>query len=268
MVTTNRRTWLRTFVSGLFLAITFASVRPATAAANNINLVPTISQISVVNGQLVAAGTATATINGQTFTRSFSGVPVNLSLAQDQSGAGACPILDLSLAPIDLNLLGLVVQTSPICVQITAYENGGLLGDLLCSVANALNGGLSLDQILSGLLPGLSPADVTDLLTGVTDLLNNVLGQLLGSTLTGITPFQHGANCSILHLELGPVDLNLLGLEVFIDNCSGDNITVDIKGQTGQNKLLGNLLCGLLGNGGLSLGSTLGDLLNQLLLGL
>jgi hypothetical protein len=263
MESTSRRSWLSVVFSGLVIALTLASAR-ATSAQNNINLIPTISNISVVNGQLVASGTATATLNGQTYTRNFSGVPVNLALAPDQTGAGACPILDLSLAPIDLNLLGLVVQTSPICLDITAHQNAGLLGDLLCSVANALNGGLSLDQILAGLAPGITGTDVTNLLTGLTDVLNQALGSLLGSTLTDIIPFAHGANCSILHLELGPLDLNLLGLEVTLDNCAGGNVTVDIKGQTGRNKLLGNLLCGLLGNGGLNLGTTLGELLNQL----
>jgi len=264
MVSKSRRSWLGHIISGLFVALTFASAG-AASAQNSINLVPTITNIRVENGHLVASGTATAVINGQTYTRGFNGVPVSLNVAADQTGAGACPILDLSLAPIDLNLLGLVVQTSPICLQITAYDGGGLLGDLLCSVANALNGGLSLDQILGGLVAGISPADVTDLLNGVTGLLNQALGSLLGSTITSIIPFQHGANCSILHLELGPLDLTLLGLEVTLDNCAGDNVTVDIKGQTGQNKLLGNLLCGLLGNGGLNLGTTLGGLLNQLL---
>jgi len=252
---------------GIVLALlTVSAFAPvAEAADNSINLVPNISNITVQNGQLVAAGTVTATVNGQTFTRAFSGVPVSLGLAPDQTGAGACPILDLSLAPINLNLLGLVVQTSPICLQITAFEAGGLLGDLLCTVANALNGGVSLDQILGGLVSGLSPADITDLLGGLTNLLNMALGQLLNSALTEIIPFAHGANCAILHLELGPLDLNLLGLKVILDNCANGPVTVDIKGQTGANKLLGNLLCGLLGNGQLGLGATLQQLLGQLL---
>ena len=68
-----------------------------------------------------------------------------------QVAGAACPVLDLSLGPIDLTLLGLNVQTSPICLTITAYQNGGLLGALLCDIANLLNGGLSLNQILAGL---------------------------------------------------------------------------------------------------------------------
>jgi hypothetical protein len=47
---------------------------------------------------------------------------------------GHCTILDLRLAPIHLNLLGLIVQTSEIHLRITADPEGGLLGQLLCGL--------------------------------------------------------------------------------------------------------------------------------------
>jgi len=54
--------------------------------------------------------------------------------------AGQCPILDLMVGPIDLDLLGLVVETSPICLNISAQSGpGNLLGNLLCSLTNLLN---------------------------------------------------------------------------------------------------------------------------------
>jgi hypothetical protein len=46
--------------------------------------------------------------------------------------------------------------------------------------------------------------------------------------------------CDILHLELGPIDLNLLGLVVHVDQ-----IVVDIDAQPGPGNLLGNLLCAI-----------------------
>src|SRR5205823_5339668 len=119
---------------------------------------------------------------GTTTTVPFT-APVTLGLAADQSAATDCPVLDLTLAPLHLDVLGLVVDTSQICLQIVAHHDGGLLGELLCSVGNLLNGGLSLDQILTGLgvtdpvtgavvLPGLTSVDLSGLLTGITDLLN------------------------------------------------------------------------------------------------
>jgi hypothetical protein len=55
--------------------------------------------------------------------------------------AGTCEVLELMLGPLDLNLLGLVVQLfgenrqSPVVLTITATEGGGVLGDLFCSVS-------------------------------------------------------------------------------------------------------------------------------------
>lgn len=74
--------------------------------------------------------------------------------------------------------------------------------------------------------------------------------------------------CDILNLVLGPLDLNILGLEIHLDQ-----VVLDIVAQPGPGNLLGNLLCavaGLLdGNplGGLLAGllGQLSDLLNQIL---
>ena len=73
---------------------------------------------------------------------------------------GTCQILHLELGPLDLNLLGLHVHLNRIVLDITAQAGGGLLGDLLCSIANLLHGGLKkvLDQLialLNQLLAGL-----------------------------------------------------------------------------------------------------------------
>jgi hypothetical protein len=118
-----------------------------------------------------ASRNVTAFIKGKTFTKTFSGVPINISLAQDQTGVIDCPILDLQLGPITVDLLGLVVETSPICLKITAFSGGGLLGDLLCGIATGLEGGIPLNVILAGL------GDLPNLLDGLTDLCNGALGR-------------------------------------------------------------------------------------------
>jgi len=276
-----RTTWRLALVVMLALLAT-ATPPPAEAApkpkprTTSISLVPTVTGINVANGQLVASGFVTATIKGTTTNVPFTGVPVNIALAQDQTGAAAagCPILDLTLGPINLNLLGLVVQTSPICLTITAYQGGGLLGDLLCSVAHLLDGGLTLQQILGGLglvdpltsaLLALTPGDVTNLLAGLTNLFNAALGNLLNAVLQAIDVVNAGHTCAILHLALGPVDLTLLGLNVHLDNCANGPVTVDITAVTGRGNLLGNLLCELLDGGLLNLGATLQGLLQQLI---
>ncbi|HET8647508.1 MAG TPA: ABC transporter substrate-binding protein, partial [Vicinamibacteria bacterium] len=70
-----------------------------------------------------------------------------------------------------------------------------------------------------------------------------------------------GGDCEILHLELGPLDLDLLGLVVHLDR-----VVLDIRAEPGAGNLLGNLLCAivnLLNNGGPL--SQLAQLLNRLL---
>jgi hypothetical protein len=72
-----------------------------------------------------------------------------------------CSILNLDIGAIHLDLLGLVIDLSPISLDITAVPGGGLLGDLLCGLANLLNGGglfqtiqrlvNQINQILRGL---------------------------------------------------------------------------------------------------------------------
>jgi hypothetical protein len=65
--------------------------------------------------------------------------------------------------------------------------------------------------------------------------------------------------CDILHLVLGPLDLDLLGLRVHLDR-----VVLDIVAATGAGNLLGNLLCAVTGllDGGL--GGLLGRLVNLL----
>jgi hypothetical protein len=67
--------------------------------------------------------------------------------------------------------------------------------------------------------------------------------------------------CPILHLELGPLDLNLLGLRIQLNQ-----VVLDITAIPGPGNLLGNLLCAIAGLlDGVDLGSVLGNLLQQLI---
>jgi hypothetical protein len=67
------------------------------------------------------------------------------------------------------------------------------------------------------------------------------------------------ASCDVLNLVLGPLDLDLLGLQVHLDR-----IVLNIVAQSGAGNLLGNLLCAVAGllDGGLN--GVLGRLVNLL----
>ena len=102
------------------------------------------------------------------------------------------------------------MQTSPICLVLTGFPNGGLLGQLLCGLANALNNGIPLVEFLGN----LPPDQLNTLVGGITDILNGTLPNLYNATLTSIQQVGIHHTCAILHLELGPLNLTLLGLNI------------------------------------------------------
>jgi hypothetical protein len=48
-----------------------------------------------------------------------------------------CPVLDLVLGPLHLDLLGLVVDLNQVHLTVTATQGGGILGNLFCSLSTA-----------------------------------------------------------------------------------------------------------------------------------
>jgi len=92
--------------------------------------------------------------------KNINGTPVTTRTAQS-GGRLTCDVLHLVLAPLDLDLLGLVVHLDRVVLDIVAKSGAGnLLGNLLCAVTGLLDGGLQ------GLLGRL------------TNLLNQILGVL------------------------------------------------------------------------------------------
>jgi hypothetical protein len=87
-----------------------------------------------------------------------------------------------------------------------------------------------------------------------TATVKSINGQGLSGRAVG--PAAGLATCDVLHLVLGPLDLDLLGLQVHLDK-----VVLDIVAATGAGNLLGNLLCAITG---LLDGGPLGGLLGQL----
>jgi hypothetical protein len=119
-----------------------------------------------------AVGTLKGRLKGRHVRRTGVRIPVSAAsfgetgLAQASQQPGTCRVLDLTLGPLDLNLLGLRVQLNQVHLQITAirsgFPGGGLLGDLLCGLSGLLAppspAGATLAQILNGILGLLRPA--------------------------------------------------------------------------------------------------------------
>ena len=116
-------------------------------------------KFSLANGVLEATGRLTGTLtsaDGTQLGRVNQVVTLPVSTTANAASAtnapAVCGILNLVLGPLNLNLLGLVVTLNQVHLTITAVPGAGnLLGNLLCAVANLLNGGGGLSA-LSALL--------------------------------------------------------------------------------------------------------------------
>jgi hypothetical protein len=114
-------------------------------------------------------------------------------------------------------------------------------------------GGFALDGdrlVLNGVLDGT-----------VRDAGGTTVGTVDDQAVT--LPVELQRECPILDLTLGPLDLDLLGLQIHLDR-----VVLDLTAISGPGKLLGNLLCaivGLLDSGDTAAAAPLIAQLNQLL---
>jgi len=108
-----------------------------------------IRQFSVQGDKIVAVGTLTGTI--QNAVGNVIGTVLRTLALPVIIGQADCDILHLELGPLDLDLLGLEVHLDRVVLDIDADPTGGLLGQLLCAVANLLDIGGPLADIV-GLL--------------------------------------------------------------------------------------------------------------------
>lgn len=117
----------------------------------------TIERFENRGGQAVAVGTLKGTLKNRRVRREGVRMPVSgFGVASAaQSSQLVCRILTLQLGPLDLNLLGLRIQLNRINLRITAIPGGGLLGDLLCGIANLLNPPAILGNDLAAVLNSL-----------------------------------------------------------------------------------------------------------------
>lgn len=127
-------------------------------------IVYTVAKVQITkfyyeNGQLLVDGGLFAP--GGALISAFSRAPATLTSSGGPTQP-TCPILDLDIGAIHLNLLGLVVDLAPVHLDIVAESGpGALLGNLLCA--------------LVGLLDQQSPLE-----TAITNLLNTINALLSG----------------------------------------------------------------------------------------
>ncbi len=196
-----------------------AIVDAARTPKNNSNLATVtslvINDVALSNEKLIANATLTGTLKKHAFSLPLV-LPITLTPSSSATPAAATPdtaapvqVLNLSLGPLNLSLLGLNIHlgavcsfgdTTPITAQVVAIPTGatytsggttytgGLLGDVLADVANLLNGGSPLSSLgtetnpLANSSTGLVGPEIDQLETGLAQILNQVLSGLTSST--------------------------------------------------------------------------------------
>jgi hypothetical protein len=223
------------------------TARASEQAPNSVQVHFVVAKFVTRGKQLVAIGRTIATY--QTSEGAYSTVKpfaANVlrvraargmsSVRTVQSATRICDVLNLTLGPLHLELLGLIVDLNRVVLTIKADSNGGLLGGLLCGLAGTA---------------GATPATAAQL-TKVAQAsgLAGANGPSFTVPLQTAAPGtqQAAAVCTVLDLTLGPLDLNLLGLMVHLGGGATGTDPVHLTITADPTKgLLGSLLCSLAG---------------------
>jgi len=226
------------------------AVAPAggKAIAGSVDTRMVIKRFSAVGRRIVGRGVAISTLrnaNGvvtSTTQKSF-GITLRTSrgrlLQQTQE---TCQILFLELEELDLTLLGLrvflrgAVPGEPVRLKLSAIRENGVLGRLFCdlaqstltTVAKAKAGASALNKRMSGARIMRAKA---------TLYAPNTQGS--SGMDSGMAEPPPGL-CEVLHLILGPLHLDLLGLVADLNK-----IALDLWAVPGTT--LGDLFCSLVG---------------------
>jgi len=229
------------------LAAALALAVPASADAatsSTLSMRAKITRFHATASGVVADGTLTGTLRSGTGV-SRDRASVRFRVAAKRRGR-RCDVITLRLAPLDLELLGVQVNTSHIKLDIYARK-GRVLGDLFCALAHAKVTFPRVARAMNARLDGRS-------------LRVFSASQSLPASAVQAQP----TSCQVLKLVLGPLHLDLLGLVVDLyGKTRRKPVIITINAQPDKG-LLGQLLCGLAGGGGVTDLAGLQSLLNSL----
>lgn len=243
---------MRKLVVAGFLALALAAVVAPSASADSPNVLASSSRLSLsakitsfraTAAGVIANGTLTGKLRSGT-SLSRESAPVRFAVVAKKSGT-RCNVLTLSLATLNLELLGVQVQTSAIHLNVYAVP-GAVLGDLFCALAHAK---VTFPRSAS-----------------VARALNARLHGHALPVFAASEPVASAAqtSCQVLKLVLGPLHLDLLGLVVELYGPNTTSPVVVTINAIPSEGLLGQLLCGLAGGTGVNSLSGLQSLLGSL----
>jgi hypothetical protein len=169
---------------------------------------------NVLSTAVDLANSATLAVNGVT--------PGSLDTS---TATGSTGVLDLFVSPVHLNLLGLLVDTAPIHLTVTANAGPGLvLGNAVTELANVFNPPLP------------DTLDIDTINARLEQLLADLNQQTAGIPSAPVTPVELAPG-QVLSLTVPPINVDLLGLML-----QTSAITVNATSQTGDGELLGNVV--------------------------
>jgi hypothetical protein len=211
-------------LAGLLALLVFVPAASASSPprSGKLNVNIAITKFRVANGKTTANGVATATLSDSAGGLTRIKQPISLAV---KSG-GSCRILSLVLDQLDLKLLGLDVHLGKVNLQVTGHKNSGVLGSLFCKLAQSrVKGKIAAARALT---KRVQSKPVRPLAFSVP--LRAVAAQSPSPT------------CQVLTLVLGPLNLDLLGLVVDLNQ-----VNLNITATRGQGAL-GDLFCQLADN--------------------
>jgi hypothetical protein len=209
------------------MAAALLAVPASAQASDELTITAKITSFSAQRDGLVANGVMTGTLrSGGDVSKETS--RIRLRVSQRRTG-NRCDILTLNLDQLFLELLGARVETSAINLELYGKRRGAILGRLFCALSRAK---ISFPRAASAMNRKLD---------------GRPLRVMAAATDVPAQAADHQGTCQVLKLILGPLHLDLLGLNV---DLYGKNkrspVTVTIAALPGHG-LLGDVLCSLAG---------------------
>ena len=260
--------------AGLAAVVRTADARPTGPTAGASKVAGTVSARMVINRfravgkRVIGQGTVISTYKDAAGVTTVKRKPFRLTIRERHNGRirhrmsysavqqeePLCHVLLLEVGEVDLTLAGLHATlrafnpAEPIQVRIQARRSGGVLGRLFCDLAQ---GGGALPtarkaQFAARTLTRRTGGNTIMRASATVYAPDQTTSGSAGTTYSahgGVTPNapqapMQVAECDVLHLILGPVHLDLLGLIVDINK-----VVLDLKGIPGT--LLGDIFCQL-----------------------
>ena len=243
------------------VALAAAVAPPAIAQSPRsakLSLTARITSFHASKRGVLANGTLTGMLASGTGV-SRDSAPVTFAVKAKRTG-GQCNVLTLHLAPLDLELLGVQVQTSTINLDVHAVH-GQVLGNLFCALSRAKVTFPKTSHVVRALNSHVHSRPLTVLTASQTVAASQALPASKSAHAAAPAPLP---SCQVLRLVLGPLNLNLLGLVVDLNGQTPTSPVIVTINAIPSRGLLGQLLCGLAGGTGVTSVGGLQSLLNSL----